>query len=397
MRHLDEGTIHAWLDGALSADEERKAESHAAQCTQCASAVADARGFIAASSRILSALDNVPAGVIPQDYRAMPAAQPASRAPRIPAWTLRVAASVVVVAAGTLIVVDRYGSSPRASTLEQLKAKDAEAPTAAPANAPAPVTVERSESSAVQAPATPSAGRPATNELAAGALSDKLEADAKQKVEDPQRAANVRDSGASAASGAAGANVAVPEAAERTLASKPEMKTAPAPAAVSGALSAPASAAPAPGLAADQMQLTPKAPSVQSAQSSVATTAKHAAPMPFPGMRLVSEQMVTEDAVLVQKRVFEVRPGIQVTLASFASAPAQPAEARSDADSATRDSVGRMARRQFRMKSLDEPVAGINSIQWTDSTGTEFMLSGPLPLDSLRALRPYLPVRPQRP
>ncbi len=58
----------------------------------------------------------------------MPAAKPASRAPRIPAWTLRVAASVVVVAAGTLIVVDRYGSSPRASTLEQLKAKDVEAP-----------------------------------------------------------------------------------------------------------------------------------------------------------------------------------------------------------------------------------------------------------------------------
>jgi hypothetical protein len=145
------------------------------------------------------------------------------------------------------------------------------------------------------------------------------------------------------------------------------------------------------------MQLTPKAPSMQSAQSSVAATAKHAAPMPFPGMRLVSEQMVTEEAGLVSKRVFEVRPGIEVTLASFASAPAQPSESRSDADSAARDSVGRMARRQFRMKSLDEPVAGINSIQWTDSSGTEFMLSGPLPLDSLRALRPYLPMRPQRP
>jgi hypothetical protein len=61
MQHLDEGTIHAWLDGALPNDEARAVEAHVAECAACADAVAEARGLIAASSRILSALDGVPA------------------------------------------------------------------------------------------------------------------------------------------------------------------------------------------------------------------------------------------------------------------------------------------------------------------------------------------------
>ncbi|MFL5582113.1 MAG: carboxypeptidase-like regulatory domain-containing protein [Gemmatimonadaceae bacterium] len=63
MQHPDEGTIHAWLDGALPADESARLEAHVAECAQCAAAVAEARGLIAASSRILSALDDVPGAV----------------------------------------------------------------------------------------------------------------------------------------------------------------------------------------------------------------------------------------------------------------------------------------------------------------------------------------------
>lgn len=63
--HLDEGTIHAWLDGALPPDESVAVETAAASCAECAALVAEARGLIAASSRILSSLDTVPAGVIP--------------------------------------------------------------------------------------------------------------------------------------------------------------------------------------------------------------------------------------------------------------------------------------------------------------------------------------------
>ena len=95
MQHLDEGTIHSWLDGALSADEAARVEAHVKECPQCAAAVAEARGFIAASSRILTALDNAPRGVIP-------VAAPKKRVDPI-VW--RVAATLLVVAAGTLVVL----------------------------------------------------------------------------------------------------------------------------------------------------------------------------------------------------------------------------------------------------------------------------------------------------
>src|SRR3982074_2705691 len=100
MQHLDEGTIHSWLDGALSADEAARVEAHVKECPQCAAAVAEARGFIAASSRILTALDNAPRGVIP-------AAAPAKR---VNPMVWRVAATLLVVAAGTLVVVRGRGS-----------------------------------------------------------------------------------------------------------------------------------------------------------------------------------------------------------------------------------------------------------------------------------------------
>jgi anti-sigma factor RsiW len=67
--HLEEGTVHAWLDGQLLADEAARVESHVAACATCQAQVAEARGFIAASSRILTALDGVPARVVPERRR----------------------------------------------------------------------------------------------------------------------------------------------------------------------------------------------------------------------------------------------------------------------------------------------------------------------------------------
>ena len=99
MQHLDEGMIHSWLDGALAPDEAAQVEAHVAECPQCAAAVAEARGFIAASSRILTALDNAPRGVIP-------VAAPKRRVDPI-VW--RVAATLLVVAAGTLAVFRNGG------------------------------------------------------------------------------------------------------------------------------------------------------------------------------------------------------------------------------------------------------------------------------------------------
>jgi hypothetical protein len=108
MQHLDEGTIHSWLDGALGGDEAARVSAHVGECPECAAAVAEARGFIAASSRILTALDNAPRGVIP-----------AATAPRrrFDPFVLRVAATVLVVAAGTLVVFQNRGSGKSSSAV----------------------------------------------------------------------------------------------------------------------------------------------------------------------------------------------------------------------------------------------------------------------------------------
>ena len=113
--HLDEGTIHAWLDGALDAEEAARVERHAAECGTCAAAVAEARGLVAGASRILTALDGVPGGIVPKTT-ASGGALRAKRARSL--WTSlhltparAAAAAVVVVAVGTALV---FSNSPNA-------------------------------------------------------------------------------------------------------------------------------------------------------------------------------------------------------------------------------------------------------------------------------------------
>jgi hypothetical protein len=150
MQHLDEGTIHAWLDGALAPDESRRVEAHAASCDTCATLVAEARGLIAASSRILTALDDVPAGVIPlregdgavtpDDLAAMRAKKAVVELSRRRRWWRQpravAAAGIVFMAAGTLVVMQRAGD--RASAVAAFE-RAADSATERPAEQPAPV------------------------------------------------------------------------------------------------------------------------------------------------------------------------------------------------------------------------------------------------------------------
>lgn len=55
--HLDEGLIHAWLDGALSVDVATEVQARAEGCAVCAARVAEARGLVAGASRVVGALD----------------------------------------------------------------------------------------------------------------------------------------------------------------------------------------------------------------------------------------------------------------------------------------------------------------------------------------------------
>jgi len=134
MQHPDEGMIHSWLDGALSAEEAARVESHVSDCASCRAVVAEARGFIAASSRILTALDDVPRGVLP----AVPAK---TRDFRI-VW--RAAAAMLVVAGGSFVVMREGGQDARIATeAVTAGAVDQVAPPAP--TTPAPLT-ERAES-----------------------------------------------------------------------------------------------------------------------------------------------------------------------------------------------------------------------------------------------------------
>ena len=139
MQHLDEGTIHSWLDGALNAEEAARVEAHVKECAQCQAAVAEARGFIAASSRILTALDNAPRGVIP-------AAAPKRR---LDPMVWRIAASVLVVALGSVLVIRERGIGEKIYTTT-------ESPDTVSASAP-PVTVLSNQKPAA-APQSANAG-----------------------------------------------------------------------------------------------------------------------------------------------------------------------------------------------------------------------------------------------
>jgi len=101
MNHLDEGTIHAWLDGALDSAQAADVEGHVATCAPCAEAVAEARGIMAAASGIMRALDDDRVNVVPRTAPAgvVPITQPRP-VRRIGRWVG--AAAAVLVAAVAL-------------------------------------------------------------------------------------------------------------------------------------------------------------------------------------------------------------------------------------------------------------------------------------------------------
>ena len=119
--HLDEGTIHAWLDGALAAEEAARVEQHAAECPTCAAAVAEARGLVAGASRILTALDGVPGGIVPKTGAAGSMASARQKQKRSLWTTLHLtparaaAAAVIVLAAGSALVLRNAPNAERSA------------------------------------------------------------------------------------------------------------------------------------------------------------------------------------------------------------------------------------------------------------------------------------------
>jgi hypothetical protein len=61
MSHLDEGTLHALLDGELNANEAREVQGHLGTCAACGSRLQEVKQFLAEADRLVGALE-VPAG-----------------------------------------------------------------------------------------------------------------------------------------------------------------------------------------------------------------------------------------------------------------------------------------------------------------------------------------------
>jgi len=102
--HPDEGTIHAWLDGALDDATAQALASHVAACRECAERVAEARGLIAGASRVVNALDDVPSATGPA-WGQTPAA-PAATTGASRAWRkLRVTPKRAAIAATILVAL----------------------------------------------------------------------------------------------------------------------------------------------------------------------------------------------------------------------------------------------------------------------------------------------------
>jgi hypothetical protein len=162
MPHPDEGLIHAWLDGELDSTDAARVEELVARDPVWAAAAAEARGLIAASSRIAGALDRVPGNVIPR-------AKPKRRQQRW--WMTRVAA-LLLVAVGVVTVVRRptvkflepagVSTVPAAPSPAVPAAKSpalALPPAAAPLRAaPPPIAAEARTPATSHAAATPATG-----------------------------------------------------------------------------------------------------------------------------------------------------------------------------------------------------------------------------------------------
>ena len=124
--HPDEGTIHAWLDGALDARESARLDAHVAGCAECAARVAEARGLIAGASRVVGLLDDDPTPLL------KPASTPTAET-ELSAWRLlRVTparasiAAMLVVAVGIALTRGSLGVDSRTKSTRPMMAPGAQ-------------------------------------------------------------------------------------------------------------------------------------------------------------------------------------------------------------------------------------------------------------------------------
>jgi anti-sigma factor ChrR (cupin superfamily) len=130
MSHLDEGQLHALLDGELDDAERTAAEAHLAACPECRRLHEEARSFLAEADELIAEVQ-VPPRVGP---RARPPVLPLPRSGRRLPWNYLAWAATVMVAVG----LGWYASEFRYLTASRAAATDEIAADKVSTTAPAP-------------------------------------------------------------------------------------------------------------------------------------------------------------------------------------------------------------------------------------------------------------------
>ncbi|HJU67068.1 MAG TPA: zf-HC2 domain-containing protein, partial [Gemmatimonadaceae bacterium] len=341
MQHLDEGTIHAWLDGALSPEEAARAEAHVESCSMCAAATAEARGLIAASSRILTALDNVP--------RVKVSPGTVNRRRYLTTWLVRekLAAVLTLVVAGGALALVMSRDTQRAAEAD-LASEPIRTFEIAVADSSASPPVVAPEASANQESTDPRAKVQVTSPLTlprgvAGGRSAT-----------PPPALSIEEQPPTVIAEAAPVSGARTDDSLRSLAvaqlERQEARDASAEAtsSLAGKIGAGAVRRRAQEAQASYAETRPPPPVVGTAAGA---PAREEAP------RLVQEEKMVESGDEVRRRIYSV-DGILVTLDERFPGPFERRRAAANAD-------------------LRDTTAVTTTIRWTDASGKEFTLTGP--------------------
>jgi hypothetical protein len=366
MQHLDEGTIHAWLDGALSSEEAARVEAHLGSCSMCADATAEARGLIAASSRILTALDDVPS------VRVSPGARWGRRS--LTTWLVRekIAAVVSLVIAGGALALVMARNTPRSSEID-LASEPVRTFELAAADSPAPPPVAAEEpvnQESARLPATVTSPSPSmvTIREAPPAAAPPLEQQAPMMIADaaPLSTARTDDSLRSVTL-------------DQVTRAEASDASAQASSALTGKIGAAAARRRAADAPANFAETRPTAPAVGTASGA-------AAPGETP--RLVLEERMREGGREVRRRIYSV-DSILVTLDERAPALELQLEQRRAAQSNALELEQRRPAQSANAPRQDSAAVS-TTIRWTDASGKEFTLTGAAPQARLEQLRKLL-------
>jgi len=374
MQHLDEGTIHAWLDGALGVEEAARVDAHVASCARCADAVAEARGLIAASSRILTALDQVPSVRVAPGSRGSTGSRWTGRPFATAFVRQRIAAviALIIVGGAVALTVSRDTSSPVASDagpMTEVAVVDSAAPVLVTPT-PMPAAMPRREVDAGAPRGEPGRG--------AAAPAPRV-----HRLEVARQADSARPAAALSAAPLVAADVAAPPPARVTDSVRVADVVAQAERKVEAQESA-AKAAATENRARGLVGGRAEADMEQRRYARVAPSAAiGAAAGTAPGSsdaRLVQEVRMTEGGQEVWRRIYRV-DSILVTLDER-----RP----SVIEETSRMPVEREQRAAPSPLPIDTTVRPTNTIRWRDARGAELTLTGPAPRARLERIRKLL-------